>query len=273
MKSKSTGELPVRNGSRGIQILAALATLLMAGLSVIGLVLSDRLYPTEELIQSFMTNDLINLVIGVPIIIAALVLTLKGKTTGLLLLPGSMLYVIYNSIAYVVGRPFDLYSTGHLILILACTFAIYTIFSHLDSQTVKARLEGTVPAKFSGWVLTGFGAFFSIRAVGISANSLIQGTAIPVSEVGVLVADMILSILLVAGGVLLLRSKAIGVSAGLGLLYAASMLFVGLIVLMGVQAVLNQTTFPFIDILVVALMGSLCFIPFTKYLQASLKWK
>jgi hypothetical protein len=271
MKSKSTGELPVSSGLQGIQVLAALVTLLMAGLSVIGLVLSDRLYPTEELIQSFMTNDLINLLIGAPTIFAALVFIWKRKTIGLLLLPGSMLYVIYNSIAYVVGRPYDLYATGHLILILACGFVIYTIFARLDSQIVEARLGGAVPAKFSGWVLTGFGAFFSTRAVGVFANSLIKGTAIPVSEVGVLAADMVLSILLIAGGVMLLRNRAIGMAAGLGLLYAVSMLFIGLIVLMGVQAALIKTAFPFVDILVVALIGSVCFIPFVKYLRASSK--
>ncbi len=110
METKQTMGLPLKGSLQRIQVAAGLVMALMAGLSVIGLVLADRLYPTEEFIQSFMTNDLVNLAIGVPVLTVALWLTGRGKLTGLFLLPGSMLYVMYNSLAYVFGRPFDLYS-------------------------------------------------------------------------------------------------------------------------------------------------------------------
>lgn len=263
--------LPLKGNMRGIQTLAVLAIALMAGLSITGVVLGDKLYPTEEFIQSFMTNDLVNLIIGVPVFIAALWLIGRGKVAGLMMLPGSMLYVIYNSLAYVFGRPFDLYSASHLALILVCAYGIYTIISSLDHSAIYARLAETIPAKFSGWVLSGFGALFFFRAVGVFAGSLFQAESIAVSEVGVLVADMVLSVLLVAGGVMLLRHRAMGVASGLGLLYAASMLFVGLIVLLVIQSVMSGATIPVVDILVVALMGSVCFIPFIRYLSACAK--
>ncbi|MFN2143883.1 MAG: hypothetical protein ACK2T7_00950 [Anaerolineales bacterium] len=264
MKIEPTRGLPLKASLQPILTLGLLVMALMASLSVIGLALADRLYPTEEFIQSFMTNDLVNLLLGVPVLAAALWLAGRGKPNGLFLLPGSMLYVVYNSLAYVFGRPFDLYSGGHLALILICVFAAYFTFSRMDHAAIQAELGDKIPVKLSGWVLAGFGLLFFFRAVAVFAGS--ETVAVP--EVGVLVADMVLSVLLVAGGVMLLRRKAVGVAAGLGLLYAASMLFVGLIVLMAVQAVLNHTALLVVDMLVVLVMGTVCFVPFARYLKS-----
>lgn len=272
MEIENRSGLPVNRRAEHLMSFAAVVGILMTGLSIIGLGFANRLYPTEEFIQSFMTNDIINLIVGAPVLIATILLVRSGKITGLLLLPGSMLYVIYNSLAYVFGRPFDLYSVGHLVLVLICAYGIFYVLSSLAHEEIHDKLFAAIPAKFSGWVLTGFGVLFFFRAVGMFASSLVQSTAIPVSEVGVLVADMILSVLLVAGGVMLLRKKDMGTAVGLGLLYATSMLFVGLIVLLIIQAVMNGSGFPVVDILVVALMGTVCFIPFIRYLRVCANW-
>ncbi|MBN2045386.1 MAG: hypothetical protein JW757_10230 [Anaerolineales bacterium] len=271
MATKNTGNHFFSGNLASIQLLIIFVAVLLAGLSIIGLNWSEQLYPAEEFIQAFMTNDLINLLIGLPVLAAVFLLIRGSKLTGLLLLPGAMLYVFYNSIAYVFGRRFDLFSAGHLVLILVCAFGPFWIFYQLDLRAIRGRLLEVIPAKFSGWVLTGFGTLFFFRAVGMFASSLIQSRAIPLSEVGVLVADMVLSVLLFAGGVMLLRNRVMGAAAGLGLLYAASMLFAGLIALLVVQAAINQTAIPFVDILVVASMGSVCFIPFVRYLRACAK--
>ena len=64
------------------------------------------------------------------------------------------------------------------------------------------------------------------------------------------------------GGVLLLRRRPLGYVGGLGLLFAASMLFVGLIIFLLLQPVLTAVPFTPIDVIVVAVMGLVCFIPF-----------
>ena len=48
-----------------------------------------------------------------------------------------------------------------------------------------------------------------------------------ITEIGVLIADIVLSVLMIGGGVLLLRRKPLGFASALGLLFAASMLFIG----------------------------------------------
>ena len=49
------------------------------------------------------------------------------------------------------------------------------------------------------------------------------------------------------------------------------MLFIGLIIFMLVQPTLTQTPFSFFDILVVFLMGFICFIPMGLYVRGVVK--
>lgn len=66
-------------------------------------------------------------------------------------------------------------------------------------------------------------------------NASNDQTMIPASELGTLLADMILSLFWIAGGILLLRRMPLGYASGLGLLFAICMLFVGLILLLLLQ--------------------------------------
>ena len=61
--------------------------------------------------------------------------------------------------------------------------------------------------------------------------------------------------MLIAGGMLLWRRKALGFVAGTGLLFQTSMLFVGLIAILILQPMLTGVDFSLIDVLVVTIMG------------------
>ena len=67
----------------------------------------------------------------------------------------------------------------------------------------------------------------------------------------VAVADVILSILLILGGILLLRRQALGFVSGLGLLFAASTLFIGLLIYFILQPFVSDVYFAWVDFLVV----------------------
>jgi hypothetical protein len=92
-------------------------------------------------------------------------------------------------------------------------------------------------------------------------------TALPMTEGGVLIADIVLSLLCIAGGGLLLQQKPLGYVSGLGLLFATSMLFVGLILFLLLQPVLFDAPFVLMDVIVVAGMGLIFFIPFGLFLR------
>jgi len=49
-------------------VLSSVVAILMAAASAIGLGYRTSIYPTEDLLQSFLSNDVVSLVIGVPIL-------------------------------------------------------------------------------------------------------------------------------------------------------------------------------------------------------------
>ena len=75
--------LPVKRDLRIVYRLSFIAAALMTLLSIAGLLRPSRLYPTEALLQSCMPNDVINLVIGLPILLGSMWLARRGKLIGL----------------------------------------------------------------------------------------------------------------------------------------------------------------------------------------------
>ena len=76
------------------------------------------------------------------------------------------------------------------------------------------------------------------------------------------VADLLVTPVWVVGGILLWQRRAAGYALGAGLLFQASLLFVGLLVFFLLQPVLLGEPFPAVDFMVIFGMGLLCFIPF-----------
>jgi hypothetical protein len=153
------------------------------------------------------------------------------------------------------------------VLILMSTCCILNLLKNIDKKSVQERLSEGVPVRTAGWVLVLFGVLFTFRAIGMIVEASTNQMTLPISEIGVLIADIVISIPLVTGGGLLLRRSSLGYVSGLGLLFAASMLFIGLIMVLLLQPVLTNTPFVLVDIIVVSLMGMICFIPFGLFVR------
>jgi hypothetical protein len=251
-------------------LLSLIVAVLMGLLSMAGLITPERIYPFEESRQTFIPNDLVNLVIGLPILLGSIWLARRGALIGLLLWPGALLYVVYNYTAYLFGSQFGWSTAGYLALVLLSTSAIYILLGNMDQEAVKEELTGVVPAKTAGWVLTGFGLLFLFRALGLFVSAGIGQTALPVSEIGVLSADLVLAVIWIAGGVTLLRKLPIGYVSGLGLLFVGSMLFIGLILFLLLQPILTEVPFDPVSVIIIFLMGLICFLPFGLFVRGIL---
>lgn len=256
-QSVPTGQ-PFKPGLRRAAFLSLVAALLMTLGSIAGLLFPTTLYPTADARQSYIANDVVNLVIGLPILLGCLWSAQRGRLVGLLLWPGALLYVAYNAIAYIFGRPFDAFAIAYGALVLLSAIIIADLVRNTDAQAVQAQLADAVPEKTTGGVLLLFGILFLFRAISLLAG----GGSLPLSEIGVSIADLVLSLLWIAGGVLLIRKKALGYASGLALLFAASMLFVGLIIFLLLRPLLSEIPFDAVELITVAIMGLVCFIPF-----------
>lgn len=268
---KASANLPVTCDLSSVYTVSLVTALLVTGASVAGLLAPAVLYPTEALRQSFLANDVVNLLIGLPLLLGAPALTRRGKLLGLLLWPGALFYATYNYIAYAVALPLTWQFVLYLALAGLSVWAIFRLLSSIDSAAVQERLTGAVPARFSGGVLVGLGTLFFLRAGAALVGALFGGTLLPPAELAVLVADLLVTPLWVIGGVALWRRRALGYVSGAGLLFQASMLFVALLVFFILQPVIAGVPFPVEDFVVIFAMGLVCFVPCGLFVRGIVK--
>ncbi len=70
-----------------------------------------------------------------------------------------------------------------------------------------------------------------------------------------------------SGVTLFWKKRPLGYAAGLGLLFQASMLFIALIVFLMIQPLITSAVFSLTDVLVIAVMGLICFVPFGLFVR------
>ena len=262
----STG-LPVTRALTLAYVSSLAVALLMAIASIVGLMAPARIYPTEELRQSFVPNDVVNLLIGLPILLGSMWLAWRGNLTGLLFWPGALFYVLYNSIVYALGLPLNVVFLLSLVLLTLSAYTMIGLVASIDAKAVQQQLTGAVPERVAGGVLAGLGAVFSLRVIGLLVQALFSQTPIGEAERALHVADLVISPALIVGGVLLWQREPLGYVAGMGLLFQASMLFIGLLAIMLLVPVLTAAPFLPVDTIVVFAMGMVCFVPTALFLR------
>lgn len=260
-------DLPIKYELKFAYLSTLIILLLMTTASVVGIINPDAIYPMVELQRTFMPNDVVNLLIGVPILLGSLWLTRRGKLIGFLFWPGALVYVLYNYVAYVYGMPFNTLYLLYLSLVVLSAYTIIGVVASTDSQVVQKQLTGRVPERLAGGIIFGFGILFMLRVFAVMILAVINRTSIASTELAVLIADLLISPAMIIGGILLWQRKALGYVSGMGLLFQAGMLFIGLIIFMILQPLITQAPFSLIDIVIVFIMGMVCFIPFGLFLR------
>jgi len=250
-------------------LLSLLIALLMAVASGLGLLNPQSIYPTEALRQSFFANDVVNLVIGLPALLVALWLAWRGKVVGLLFWPGALMFVLYTYLAYIFSMPIGWYYLLLLTLIAVCAYTLIGLVASIDIGAVGSRLAGAVPSRLTGGLMIVFGLFVFLRVFGVIADAVNNPATVTATELAALPADFLISPAWIIGGALLLTHKPLGYASGLGLLFQASMLFIGLIVFMLLQPLMTEAAFDLAGVLVVTAMSLVCFIPFGLYLRGA----
>jgi hypothetical protein len=259
--------LPIKHSLKTVYISALIIACLSASATILGIFFGSTIYPTDELFSNFISNDVVNLIIGPPIILASIFLTMRNKLVGLLFLPGSLLFVIYNYLIYVLAIPLNWVFLLYITLIISSVYTTISLASSIDGTEIQQQLTGVVHERISGVILVAMGLLFMLQAGGAMIDAFTNQIQITGIDFAVHIADFSISPVLVIGGLLLWRRKEFGYASGLGLLFQASMLFIGLIVFLVIQPLLTTTPFLLIDVLVVSIMGLICFIPLALFIR------
>ena len=103
MNTSYNNDTHIRGRLSVIYALSILIAVLMTIASIAGFMFRATIYPTEELVQSFIPNDVVNLFIGLPILLGSMWLTWRGKLIGPLFWMGALFFVFYNYVGYING--------------------------------------------------------------------------------------------------------------------------------------------------------------------------
>lgn len=259
--------LPLNRQLSNEFVISLLIALLMANASLFSLLERALIYPADELAAAFLTNDLLNLVIGLPALLGAIWLTRRGNLTGLLLWPAALFYVLYNYTAYLFGMPFTPLFLPNLVLVGLSLYALIGLFTAIQSQPIAGQLAAKAPDKFAGAILVILGLGFGLRAVGVIWPMLAGKSPMDTIAIATPIADLVLVPLLLAGGILLWRRRPSGYLYGSVALFLTSLLFIGLILFLVFKPLLTTAEFALVDLIVIAVMGLPCFIPTGIFLR------
>ena len=228
--------------------LAYIASLLvavgMAAVSLAALVDWDRVYPGIEakMLPLFVGQDALNLVVGLPILLGAMVLARRGALIGLLLWPGALFYVAYDYGYYVLGAPYTVFFLPYIGLVTVSMYAAIAVVVGIDGTAVRERLSGVVPVRPVGGFLAVVALLFT--ALWTMLNLSAAAGSSPIDPVLRVVTIMDLSVQLPAlllGGILLWRRAPIGYVVTAGLLLQAAAYLVGLSAITLLQEALMGT--------------------------------
>jgi hypothetical protein len=253
---------PTTRSVKTVETLSSIIAILLAAASLAALLLPAALYTREETRQAMLSNDVINLVIGVPAMIACLLLHRREHLIGLLFWPGALLYVTYNSLAATVAFPSWPLFIAHLALTALSAAALALLLPRIDMPALRNRLMGKVPERFAGATLTLFGIAFFLLAL-----SILFGGKASRSEIATAAADLVIAPFWTVSGIQLLRRKPFGYALGAGMLFHAATLFIGLLIYFFLQPLVAGVPFPLEDFIVIVPMALLCFVPFGLFVN------
>ncbi|WKZ47145.1 MAG: hypothetical protein QY306_15130 [Anaerolineales bacterium] len=159
-------------------------------------------------------NDLVTLVLGLPLLSVSLWMTSRGSLRGRLLLTGTLGFILYTYITMCFGAAYNKIFLIYVALFSLSLFAFILSMMSFDLETLPARFSERLPRGWIAGLLFFAAAFLSLAWLGRIAATFTSG-AIPALEnvtsmfiqamdLGVIVPLCILS------GILLLRQSAWG---------------------------------------------------------------
>ena len=255
-------EYNLTNFSTGIlTILSSIIVAILLTISLIGIISRHSLYPTKELILTFVPNDGVNLILVVPLLILSIIFAKRGFLIGYLFWVAGLFFVIYHAIFYVFAFKLSIVFLVYLTLLMASIFLLVGLCSCLNPVYIRKKLENIIPARSIGWLLIIFGSLFFLRTIGVLGEAIIKNTLISVGDYCVLISDFFISIAWLVSGILLIKKQDSGYLLGTSAFIHAHATTIGLLICFILQPILTSTPFAFVDFSTIAIFELIWFVP------------
>ncbi len=231
-----------------IAVLASIATL--SGLFWKGLYIHDTISGAAQM----MGQDLVTLIVGIPVLLGSLYLIRQNSLRGNLIWMGTVFYFLYSyaSMSFLTS-----YNQLFLVYVAIFSISLYTFvygLISLDIKTIKKSISPGKTTKIAGVFLIFSGALLAMMWIKMIVNSLLTGVApaalesyttlvIQAMDVGVVFPATLIA------GILIMKGKEWGYALVSILLIKASLLGTAIISMIffmaqnGVDLALGQVIF------------------------------
>lgn len=171
-------------------------------------------YDTVSTAAQMQGNDLITLIVGLPLLAVSAWMAFRGSLRGNLLLTGTLGFFLYT---YMSMSMLTAYNSFFLIYVALFTMSLYAFILSMMAIDVKSLPEHFSPRLPRGWiasVLFAVGGFLSLAWLGRIGSPLIQGVDPALENTTTLVIQAmdlgLIAPLAIIAGILLLRKSAWG---------------------------------------------------------------
>ncbi len=154
-----------------IYVSSIIVALLVFITSILGILIPDTIYPTEELMLGYMPTDVINIIIALPILLLSIWHARKGGLLGILCLPGGLLYINYIFSIYLIGTNFNLLFILYLLIVTISLYTLVGFMSKLNYNSLNSKLSEKIPPKIVGGLLISIAVIFLIRQLLVMIDS------------------------------------------------------------------------------------------------------
>lgn len=222
------------------------------------------------LVPGFLAQDVFNLVVALPVLLGSMWLARRASLIGLLLWPGTLFYLLYTYIHYLVGAPFNPLFLAYVALVASSAFTAIGLIASIDGEQVRHRFAGAVPARIVGGIIVGLALLTVGQDGGGSLSALASGTHVDPGAHGIWIVDLTVEVpAMLLGGVLLWRRQALGYVVAAGLLLQFGLTPLGLAAIMATHAVLTATRLEAGTIAGVLVFSAVAFAPLVYFVRAA----
>jgi len=205
-------------------------------------------------------QDIVTLVIGIPLLIVSLFLSNKNSLRGKLLLTGTLGYFLYTYASYSFVVTYNMFFLLYTILMSLSLFSFIANITSPELKNLENHFSNKFPKKLIGILIIFIGIIVCLMWLGMILSSLNRAPidlehyttlVIQAMDLGFIVPVAILS------GILLIRNKSLGYLLGTVIIIKGVTLSLA-VTMMVVFMILSGVNVSIIEIIVFPLIALLC---------------
>lgn len=252
-------------------LISGIIALIMCVASVAGILYGSDIYPASQ-VSNNVGTDVLNLVVGLPILLGSMWFARHGNLIGLLIWPGALFYILYVYTFYILGVPFNILFLPYIALVTLSAYTIIGLVASINGEAVRLRLSGKVPTRTTGGMFILIAVLFMAVDMFLIVTAIVSNASVSSTSYASWVTDFTIQLpALLVVGILLWRHEALGYVAAPGLLVQGAVLNAGFAIVLVLQAIFTASPINALFVALVFVIGAISLILLAFFVRGAAK--